>query len=314
MVGVVCLTLCCVCLLRLLCVVCAALPSSLMSTGRVPRCCQSECQRAFVDTNLATQLKHTLAKLRACKNYGDRRVVIANSLCRTRRGVLLHGQAVCIQFLVFVFAVSRATLYNCFGRVENNLPVSGVLRRPPETCNAEYVCGWMRALAKLHDPQPDKNFTILAYRRKRAVYDAYCDAVKAREVPAVSWCYFLSVWKNRLGSSIVVRKCMRFALCDTCTQIQREREATTDRATLQALLRRERKHIKVRACVVDAQHAVLLVLHRGLLTGVVQLIKEERLAYARRMREARDAGDEYLSIALDGADQGIYGLPYYSQV
>ena len=47
----------------------------------------------------------------------------------------------------------------------------------------------------------------------------------------------------------------------------------------------------------------------------LQLVKAERIAYAKRMREAVVSnGDDVLSIAMDGADQGVYGIPYFAQV
>ena len=104
----------------------------------------------------------------------------------------------------------------------------------------------------------------------------------------VSLSYFLAVWKANLGSKILVRKCMRFALCDVCSSIQQQREATNDRTTLANLRRQERAHLI--------------------------LVKMERVAYATRIREATSESDDVLSFALDGADQGLYGLPYFCQV
>ena len=63
---------------------------------------------------------------------------------------------------------------------------------------------------------------------------------------------------------------------------------TTDRQTLLRIAREEKDHIKV--------------------------VKGERTAYACRVREAHAAGENILSIAMDGADQGAYGLPYFCQV
>ena len=129
---------------------------------------------------------------------------------------------------------------------------------------------------------------ILAHKRKAHVYLEYLLDVQKGAAPPVTKAYFLSVWKKNVGSKIVIRKCMRFALCDTCSKIQRAREETNDRTRLSRLLDEERDHLK--------------------------LVKAERQAYARRMREAIDSDGQVLSIALDGADQGAYGLPYYSQV
>ena len=81
---------------------------------------------------------------------------------------------------------------------------------------------------------------------------------------------------------------MRFALCDICNAIQVKRENTCDRATLARLRKQERAHLL--------------------------LVKAERIAYAHRVREAKVDTDDCMSVALDGADQGVYGLPYFCQV
>lgn len=77
-------------------------------------------------------------------------------------------------------------------------------------------------------------------------------------------------------------------------RIQKRREGTNDRDTLLALSRQEKEHL--------------------------QLIKAERVWYAKRMVEAKNEAQRdpsnasVLSVAMDGADQGAYGLPFYSQV
>lgn len=171
----------------------------------------------------------------------------------------------------------------------------------------ESICAWLIDLARLHDPQPDRPYTILAFKRKHQVYAEYCEATKngtivvvsiddvsyfdnilTGEVPKVSLSYFLRIWFTRLGSQIVIRKCLRFALCDTCSNIQRKREMTSDRESLLRIARLEKDHIKV--------------------------VKGERSAYALRVRDAHARGEDILSIAMDGADQGAYGLPYFCQV
>lgn len=122
-------------------------------------------------------------------------------------------------------------------------------------------------------------FTLLLYLK------CYCCS---GEVPKVSASYFQRIWFTRLGAQIVIRKCMRFALCDSCSHIQRRREMTSDRQSLLRIAREEKDHLNV--------------------------VKGERTAYACRVREAHASGEDILSIAMDGADQGAYGLPYFCQV
>lgn len=70
-------------------------------------------------------------------------------------------------------------------------------------------------------------------------------------------------------------------------RFQKDREGTNDRQKLLEISVREKKHLA--------------------------LIRAERVAYSLRMQEAKGDTKSVLSVALDGADQGAYGLPYFSQ-
>lgn len=85
----------------------------------------------------------------------------------------------------------------------------------------------------------------------------------------------------------MTRKCMRFAICDTCHEIQRSKEQTCNPEKLKDLTRAEKVHLS--------------------------MVRAERESYAARVLEARRNPRDVLSIAADGADQGTYGLPYYCQ-
>ena len=175
-------------------------------------------------------------------------------------------------------------------RLDYDLPISAALKVGHHigVSREELVCGWLDDLADTHDHQPDKEFVILSHRRKFHVFQACCRDAEQCVVPQVSLSYFLRVWRTNRGSKIVIRKCMRFALCDTCSAIQKKREATADRNTMKLLLCEEQIHLN--------------------------LVRAERLAYGKRIAEATHGDSDVGSMAADGADQGAYGLPYYCQV
>ena len=75
--------------------------------------------------------------------------------------------------------------------------------------------------------------------------------------------------------------------CSCLYRIQRLRESTNDRQTLKELRMREKRHL--------------------------DFVKAERQYYAARVAEARADVMAALSLALDGADQGAHGVPFYCQ-
>ena len=255
----------------------------------VSKCCNMNCATEFSSEGALKEIYEQRNAFHQLSSQADRRRLLSNIVMKNCHGkLLLLGVRVCAKFIVNSLAISLNQVYGVLNRVENNLPVSAVLRRGPfGVTKDEIICGWLLELAKAHDPQPDKEFTILAHKRKLHVYEEYLADVASTKVPSCSFSYFCTVWKKNLGSRIVIRKCVRFAICDECSRIQKARESAVDRQKLQTLRNQEKAHLDV--------------------------VKRERFAYAKRVREAINNGDDVLSIALDGADQGAYGLPYFSQ-
>lgn len=164
---------------------------------------------------------------------------------------------------------------------------------------SEFIISWLKDYAEghLHDPSADS--VIILYVAKRAqVYAQYEKEFRAGErirffpltadgelmLPSKS--YFLRVWRTHPDlKKIVLRKFMKFALCSQCTRI------------------REQK----RNCVDAAQKEQLKAVANAHWT----FVREERDSYYYRRHQAITAGEDYLSIIIDGADQAAYGLPHF---
>lgn len=84
--------------------------------------------------------------------------------------------------------------------------------------------------------------------------------------------------------NIVLRKYLRFALCDDCIDFRERRRFATSDAERAEIKQKEKIH-----------HA---------------FIHEERCSYYWRRNAAIFMKDEYMSIIADGADQSAYGLPH----
>ena len=253
--------------------------------------CKSGCFLSFEDTHMTENVRRHRNQLHNLNSLADRRVFLARIISRhPLSGHLAYlSVQVCVNFMLRVLAISSNQLYGVLRRLDNNLPIAATLAKGNHRKTVEIaVSGWLLDLAETHDPQPDKEFTILAFKRKKHVYEEYKRSVRLDLAPSCSLSYFCHVWKKHFRTSIVVRKTMRFALCDECGRIQREREKTSDRTKLAVLRKQEESHL--------------------------MLVKRERICYAKRIREATSSGNEILSIAMDGADQGTYGLPYFCQV
>ena len=253
--------------------------------------CKRRCPEHFQSPELIKRVLDKRNAFHELQSRADRRILLSRCVTKHERFFKFLSIRVCVSFLLAVFSISLNQLYGVVNRVRDNHPVAATIsrnvRRGVFTVETA-VCGWLFNLASSHDPQPDREFTILAFKRKKHVYEEYLEQSDKGLVPACTLSYFCRVWKKHFRYTIVVRKTMRFALCDDCGRIQREREKTVDQAKLAVLREEEKTHIS--------------------------LVKNERICYEKRRREALSPDANVLSIALDGADQGAYGLPYYCQV
>ena len=104
------------------------------------------------------------------------------------------------------------------------------------------------------------------------------------ELPNVAgFSYFCKVWKES-RKHIVTRKYIPFAKCDFCTNNRAAASTTRDQNTRNQLRKSLRGHLKE--------------------------IAAERATYHRNGSRAVNQPEDYLSLIIDGADQGDYGLPH----
>lgn len=202
--------------------------------------CKKNCPSQFrPNSELEVKLFNGRNDYHSETNYADRRTILSKMITRGGRYCNLHlpafrynlyivyvevsksrllGIPVCIEFLKATLKISSDGLYGLVRRIDNGLTISGLLHAGTRVKfgNSHVICAWLLDLAALHDPQPDREFTILAHRRKHDVFREYCIAAVKRQVPVVSRSYFLSTWKHNVGSKVVVRKTMRFAMCNDC--------------------------------------------------------------------------------------------------
>ena len=100
--------------------------------------------------------------------------------------------------------------------------------------------------------------------------------------------YFCDVWRtDKRLRKIRIRRHIRFARCNTCVQFRELRAHTRDLTTLKTLNRDEYEHYV--------------------------FVRQEREGYYLRRRLAIRYPKHFLSLIIDGADQGAYALPYFHE-
>ena len=212
---------------------------------------------------------------------------------------------VCCKFFKFVLQVSSNKLYQ--PTVEGDFSTVMNIQRNPHTSDfgaTDSVKHWLTNYAQAHLHDPSKGNTIILWVPSRMlVYDAYkndfkngcllyfpkklVDGVMTHYLPSRSW--FMYCWRTVPSlQGIVLRKYLRFALCDMCIDFREKRRfATTDA---------ERKEIKK----MERIHH--------------EFVHEERGTYYLRREHAVFYPTEFLSLIADGADQSAYGLPRFIEI
>ena len=159
----------------------------------------------FSTGNKYSLLLEATARFHEIKNYCDRRVYLSSILRRdTDNKLSLMLQRVCVNFVGKALAVSTNQIYGLLRRVDNKLPMATSLYRHRCRISKEArVVAWLEDLASLHDPQPDKEFTILAYQRRKDVFREYKRDVKrtslsVNPLPPVFEAYFIHCWKKNV--------------------------------------------------------------------------------------------------------------------
>ncbi len=214
----------------------------------------------------------------------------------------IHLVRVCKDFFMWVLQVSNNKLYQPTVESQTYSTTMNIARNPilHDYSVDDSVQNWLVnfAQAHLHDPSKDQRI-ILSIPARKLVYEAYENDFKLGAhfyfpqkkgeyfLPSLS--YFMRCWRtNPRLKNIVLRKYLRFSLCDDCIDFrERRRYATTDE---------ERRLIKTQ----ESTHYLF--------------VHEERSTYYIRRNSAIFMKQDYLSLIIDGADQSAYALPHFIEI
>ena len=208
---------------------------------------------------------------------------------------------VCNKFFRFVLQVSQNKIYQ--PTVEGSFSTTMNIGRNPHTsayAADDSVKHWLTNFAQAHLHDPSKAHTIiLSVPSRKVVYEYYENDFKNGalfyfpkkkcEYYLPSSSHFMRCWRTIPAlKHIVLRKYLKFALCDDCIDFrERRRYATTDE---------ERSMIRK-----------LEMIHH-------LFVHEERNTNYIRRNAAIWMYMDYLSIIADGADQPADGIPHWIEI
>lgn len=247
--------------------------------------------------------EHFLEKSRhiLSSNVISRRTIL-QSLRGANDTYFFNGKQVCTRFLKksFRFSTTLMASSNVTGEHDNSLShhisaqtltsqsnSSTPLHIRPSPQKDSVVSFLLRLSEDCGDKMPDKDELHLPFNQKREVYALFLDDFKQlyqNDPPTPQ--YFMFTWKRNCPQ-IKVRKTSRFAICDTCEEL--------DSAIKSAVLNgRSTKELKVRK------------------KGHLKMVADERMEYQKKRDRSRLNSSNYCSLIVDGADQSAFGLPHFT--
>jgi hypothetical protein len=282
----------------------------LTDDDRPPPCCNRRCSELGAEEHLALYQANYLMpyqdrrsfirsriKFKRVPGRGDRRVFYMDNFATyaSVNGASLPNEMdwqsmehdhihVCAQYFTQVYRVSNNFIYQ--PSVDGNeISLERKIRDRAITSKANIITQWIKDLADFYQADPTSNDRFLPFYRKHVVWDLFVDE-QTNLHPDLSWSskYFYHIWRTE-NKNVKVRAWLKFAKCDECVAIRKERKATKQGANLDKIRAREKAHIK--------------------------FVKAERLSYYKRRRRGVDTPDTHMSIVIDGADQQAYALPYH---
>jgi hypothetical protein len=169
--------------------------------------CKLNCAHVFSTQARFEALTQARAFFHGIENLGDRRTYLSSILHRNSdKKITLLSERVCFTFAKKALGISNNQVYGVLNRLDCALPIATPLRNRgrANVSKEERIVSWLEDLASLHDPQPDKEFTILAYKRKKDVFREYKKDVKHSKgfpnaLPEVQFAYFVRCWKKNAG-------------------------------------------------------------------------------------------------------------------
>lgn len=199
------------------------------------------------------------------------------------------GRPVCAEFLVKAFRFSRDLQSTVKGTERAVLQRREVINytAPPEVNGRDSVIVFLRRIAdQTGNVMPDSTEVHLPFYDKKQVYEIYCEQFRLlhNEPPPVL-AYFYATWKEN-ADHIKIRKVTKFTKCATCESFKDAFEKAGKNVKRVGELQVARKaHYDHVAC--------------------------ERQAYLMNQENAKLNPSDYMSIAIDGADQSAFGLPHF---
>lgn len=211
------------------------------------------------------------------------------SLLNDSNMFVFDGRLVCTEFLVKAFRFSR-DLQTTVKQTENvaNQRRENITYAPEsKTIARDSVAVFLRRIAdQTGNIMPDSDEVHLPFYDKKQVYEVYCDQYRAlynTTPPVIS--IFYSTWKKD-AFNIKIRRVTKFTKCAVCESFK---DAFQNAA----------KNVKRLAKLqVDRQ-------------AHYNHIARERQAYLMNQENAKLDPSEYMSIAVDGADQSAFGIPHF---
>jgi len=196
--------------------------------------------------------------------------------------------SVCFRYFVWAYNVSNAFVnYRSVQRKLRETSSEG-----DEKCRL--IRQWLNDFAKWHEYMPHENIVQLPYTTKLQVYEYYRQDRKAEAAATLEHkkkleliagsSYFYRVWRTH-ESNIVLRRHLKFSICDICARLRRSRDKNITETQLKANSRE-------------------FILHMG-------VIKEERRAYYDKRDRAQRDNNSYLSMIMDGSSQYGYNMPHF---
>jgi hypothetical protein len=191
---------------------------------------------------------------------------------------------VCSKYFNNLYRVSHNFIYQP-AMTGSKIKLARKQRDAAVTCKANIIKQWLTDLAKWYQVSPTSADQFLPFYRKHVVWNLFLGE-QATKRPKHSWSskYFYMVWRTEC-EKIKVRAWLKFAKCDECIDIRKQRKATKQGACLKKIREQESAHIK--------------------------FVKAERQSYYKRRLRAIEDPSQYLSMVIDGADQQAYALPYH---
>lgn len=250
-------------------------------------CCKR--RQCFKHVNLAHVVK-TAKDLMAMSN-AERKFALQGLLSDSSL-FMFDGRPVCTEFLVQAFRFSRDLQASVKG-TESSKEKRRYIRNDnvqTRTQSRDSIVVFLRRIAdQTGNTMPDTQQVHLPFYDKQDVYKLFCDQYRALEQTAPpQLTYFYSVWKRYAGH-IKVRTVTRFAKCTICESFKDEMQRAARTAKLVTKVQQDRQ-------------------------AHYDFIASERQAYKMNQDNAALNPSEYMSLAIDGADQSAFGLPHFVTV